>query len=55
MYVVDPTTEERSEIPETPVGAIPEQLELAREAAGPWGLMPAAERAAALLPLADAL
>lgn len=55
MKVVDPTTEERSEIPETPVGAIPGQLELAREAAGPWGLMPAAERAAALLPLADAL
>ncbi len=55
MQVVNPATEEICEIPETPLAAIPRQLERAREAAERWDLMPPAARAAALLPLADVL
>lgn len=55
MQVINPATEEVSEIPETPLSAIPQQLEQAKEAQQSWRRLSAAERAAVLLPLADSL
>ncbi len=55
MQIVNPATEEISEISETPLAAIPEQLARAEKAQQLWRALSAAERAAVLLPLADSL
>ena len=55
MQVINPATEETSEIPETPLAAIPQQLGRAKEAQLLWRTLSVAERAAVLFPLADAI
>ena len=55
MQVVNPATEDITEITETPLASIPQQLSLAKEAQLSWGAFSAAERAAILLPLAELL
>jgi acyl-CoA reductase-like NAD-dependent aldehyde dehydrogenase len=55
MLLINPATEEVSEIAETPLAAIPQQLARAKEAQQLWRAMSVAERAAILLPLADSL
>ncbi len=55
MQVINPATEEISEIVETPIAEIPHQLARAREAQQLWRTLSAAERAAVLMPLGDAL
>ncbi|MDR0310794.1 MAG: aldehyde dehydrogenase family protein [Acidobacteriota bacterium] len=55
MQVINPATEEISEIKETPLASIPKQLAQAEEAQRLWRALGAAERAAILLPLADSL
>lgn len=55
MRVVNPTTEETVEIPETPLADIPRQLVCAKGVQQQWRIRSVAERAAALLPLAESL
>jgi acyl-CoA reductase-like NAD-dependent aldehyde dehydrogenase len=55
MKVVNPATEEISEIAETPLASIPRQLVQARQAQRLWRALSTAERAAILLPLANSL
>ncbi|MBN1571271.1 MAG: aldehyde dehydrogenase [Acidobacteria bacterium] len=55
MQVINPATEEISEISETPLEDIPRQLTRAQEAQQLWRALSAAERAAVLLPLAESL
>lgn len=55
MRVVNPTTEETVEIPETPLTEIPQQLVRAKEAQQCWRMLSPAERAAILLPMAESL
>ena len=55
MQVTNPATEEISEIPETPLTAIPHQLARAKEAQLLWRSLSVSERAAILLPLADSI
>lgn len=55
MQVINPATEEVSEIQETPIESIPQQLAQAKEAQRLWRAFSVAERATILLPLADAL
>jgi acyl-CoA reductase-like NAD-dependent aldehyde dehydrogenase len=55
MQVINPATEEISEILETPLAAIPLQLARAKEAQRLWRTLSTAERAAVLLPLADSI
>jgi acyl-CoA reductase-like NAD-dependent aldehyde dehydrogenase len=55
MQVINPATEEISEISETPLTAIPQQLARAQEAQQLWRTLSTAERAAVLLPLAHSI
>ena len=55
MQVINPATEEISEMPETPLASIPRQLAHAKEAQRHWRALSTAERAAILLPLAGSL
>jgi len=55
MQVTNPATEEISEIPETPLTAIPQQLTRAKKAQLIWRTLSVSERAAVLLPLADSI
>ena len=55
MQIINPATEEMSEIPETPLAAIPQQLDRAKEAQLLWRTLSVAERAAVLLPLAGSI
>lgn len=55
MRLINPATEEITEIAETPPDAIPRQLARAQEAQQHWRARSVAERAAVLAPLADSL
>ena len=55
MQVINPATEEITEIPETPLDSIPRQLAQAKEAQQRWRALSVGERATILLPLADSL
>jgi acyl-CoA reductase-like NAD-dependent aldehyde dehydrogenase len=55
MQVINPATEEISEVPETPLASIPQQRARAKGAQQLWRTLSAAERADVLLPLADSL
>lgn len=55
MQLINPATEEVSEINETPLAAIPQQVAKAKEAQRLWRARSVTERAAVLLPLADLL